>query len=386
MKLVLFLILTALPAKADELFEVHTNARALGMGGAFSSVVDNEESLWYNPAGIAKNGGFFWTIADPKIGLSNPTTALESFSNLGDSSTFASALDGLYGEPIWIGASGKTALIMPFFAAAYFYDVDASIIVDNPVSPTLTTNYITDTGFALGSGWSIAGVLQMGFAVKYISRSGVRKDWGSQTIADIVSGTGSPDTIFDSFTTVKGTGYALDYGMNLTIPTIVQPTLSFVWKNMGNTNFRVPAGEEAPPTEPQDMQLGASLLVDLPLIHVVPALEIRHLNDSEVQLAKKLHMGVEVGLPLLDLRAGLYQGYYTFGAGLDLGFLQLDAATWGTELGGYPGQFEGRRYMVQATLRIGFDFGFGSSVSSGGKGASGTGASRFGGKKLKQRR
>ncbi|MCB0350291.1 MAG: hypothetical protein KDD38_03850 [Bdellovibrionales bacterium] len=386
--------MTLTKAHAGELFEVHSNARAMGMGGAFAALVEDEESLWYNPAGIAKNGGIFWTIADPKVGLTDPTTALGIFSDLGSQSTFESALTDLGNAPIWIGASAKTSLIMPFFAAAYFYDVDVSMLSENPVSPSLTTNYIMDTGVALGTGWTMGGMLQVGFAAKYITRSGVRKDWGTQEIADIIAGTSSPDVIFDSFTQTTGVGYGFDFGMNIIVPTMVQPTVSFVWKNVGNTTFRAGLGEEAPPTEMQDMLVGASLLIDLPLIQIAPALEVRHLNDGDVQIGNKIHMGVEMGLPLIDLRAGLYQGYYTYGVGLNLGILKIDAASWGVELGGYPGQFESRRYMVQASINIGFDMGFGtggsngnSASSSGEGGKSGSGGGLFSGRrKMKQRR
>jgi hypothetical protein len=118
-----------------------------------------------------------------------------------------------------------------------------------------------------------------------------------------------------------------------------------------------------------------------------------------VQLGKKIHMGIELGLPLLTLRAGLYQGYYSYGVGLDLGLVQIEAASWGTELGEYPGQLESRRYMAQLTMRIGFDLGLkpggGSSSgkagsgSSGGAngGGSGGGSKGWGnGRKVKQRR
>lgn len=383
---------------AAEIYEVHSNARAMSLGGAYAALVSDEESLWYNPAGIARNGGFFWTIADPLVGISDPE-AMTQFADLGSAATFESTLNNVYGEPIWIGGRAKSSVIVPYFAAAYFYDVDGSIIVDNPVSPTMDTRYISDTGIAIGSGWSIGGLLQMGFAIKYIDRTGSIDTWDAATIASIVGGVQTPDVIFDSFSATQGTGYSLDYGMNLSLPGWVQPTVSFVWKNIGDTKFRPAAGEPAPPSAEDDMTIGGSLLVDLPLVSIAPVLEIRHLNEGTEPIMKKVHMGLELGLPLVDLRVGLYQGYYTAGLGLGLGFFDIEAATWGTELGGYPGQFESRRYMVQMTMRFGFDFGLGSGAGSGssasgggsgsssGKGGSGgSGSSRFGGRKLKQRR
>lgn len=392
---VFVILLLVLPAHATELFETHSNARAMGMGGAFVTLVEDDESLWYNPAGIANNGGVYWTIVDPRVGLSDPTV-LTTLTNLTDPLLFASTLDTLYGEPIWLGASAKTAFMAPYFAAAYYYDVDASILVDNPVSPTLETNYITDTGYAFGMGFGFGSVMQMGFAAKYVQRTGVRKTWGTQTIADIVAGNSSPNVIFDSFSAAQGVGYAFDYGLNLTAPTPVQPTLSFVWKNIGNTRFRPSLGSQAPPTEIQDMVVGGSLKLDFPIVNITPTFEVRQIDNADAQIGQKLHMGVEIGLPLIDIRAGLYQGYYSYGVGLNLGVLQIDAATWGTELGGYQGQLESRRYMVQATIRMGFDFGAapggkpsksGSSAgTSGGSNSDGFLGKFFGPKKPKMRR
>ena len=380
MKCFLFILLMSLPAKATEFFEVHTNARALGMGGAFITLVDTEEALFYNPAGIARNGGVFWTIADPKVGVSSldPDDILGPFEDLEDQATFEAALNELYGEPIWLGASAKTSIMLPFFAAAYFYDLDASIIADNPVSPTLETNYINDTGIAVGTGFTVGGILQMGFALKYITRTGVREKYGTQTIADIIGGD-DPSVIFDAFTETSGIGYSLDYGMNINLPGPVQPTISFVWKNIGDTSFRAAAGDPRPPSEPADMRVGASMLFDLPLVSIAPAIEIRQINQAgDEQIMKKVHMGVEIGLPIIDLRAGLHQGYYTAGVGVDLGLLQLDAATWGVELGGYPGQLESRRYMVQVSMRLGFDFGIGTNLSGDGTGAGASASGRTG--------
>jgi hypothetical protein len=349
-------------SQAAELFQTHHSARAYGMGGAYIPIIEDEEALFFNPAGISRNGGIFWTVADPGVGISG-VEALDSLTGLQGSSTdFAAALNDLYGKPVWIGGSAKSSVMLPFFAAAYFYDVDISFIAQNPSSPTLETNYITDTGYAIGTGFSMAGIFEMGFAARYITRTGDRITFGAADIATIVGG-GSTDVIFDEFEKT-GTGYAFDMGMNLTIPSPVKPTFSFVWKNIGNTSFRADAGEPKPPTIPQEMSIGAALGVHLPFVHLIPVLEYRFLNDSEMDLGQKLHLGVELGLPLIDLRAGLYQGYFSYGVGLDLGFISIDLANWSSELGGYAGQFESNRYMLQLALRIGLDLGLGGGGSS----------------------
>jgi hypothetical protein len=356
-------------ARADELFEMHINAREMGMGGAFISVVDDEESLWFNPAGIAKNNGIHWTILDPKVGISDPTD-LKTLSDLKDASQFQSTLNGLYGKPIWAGGGAKSAVIIPGFAFGYYYDADASILADNPVDPTLKVNYVTDTGFAVGTGFSVAEILQMGMAVKYIERTGVRATYGPDTIASIVAGSADPSTIFNNLNN-KGTGYSLDLGSNITVPSPIKPTFSLVWKDVGNTSFKpTVSGDPAPPTDPSDLRAGASVLIQVPFFHIIPAVEYRDILDNSIQMTDKLHLGVEVGLPLIDLRAGLYQGYLTYGAGFNLGLIDIDVASWGAEVGGAPGQLESRRYLAQVSLRLGFDWFGGGSKSSSSNGSS----------------
>jgi hypothetical protein len=125
----------------------------------------------------------------------------------------------------------------------------------------------------------------------------------------------------------------------------------------------------------------------VPLITITPSIDVEYVDQSSIQLGNKLHAGVEVSLPLIDLRAGLNQGYYTAGVGLNLLFAQIDIATYGVELGAYPGQLEDRRYVAQITFDFGFDPGSfgghgGGSSGDGGDGSGGSGS----GMRLKQRR
>ena len=62
MFIVLFILLLSFSSQAAD---IGLSARALGMGNAYTAVVDNGDAIFYNPAGLAKMGGFNWTIIDP---------------------------------------------------------------------------------------------------------------------------------------------------------------------------------------------------------------------------------------------------------------------------------------------------------------------------------
>lgn len=350
----LFFVLTVVvftnKALAVELVETFKSVRALGMGNAYSAIVDDSDALFYNPAGLARVSGYYWTIMDPYFGL-NGQEALETVNSLQGADP-QNQLASLYGKKLWAGGSGKTAIRVPGLAFAGYTGGEGKFALDNPAYPNLSLRFINDTGFAFGAGFS-AGFIQMGIAARRILRIGGDVPLGPGTLGAFDANT------LSSNVGNKGTGYGLDFGMNLTIPTPVAPTFSFVWKNMGYTAFTADtAGLDAPPLIRDEMILGFGLDIDAGLVAVRPAIDFKYANRYDLLLGMKTHLGLEFELPLVTVRGGFNQGYYTYGATLDMAFFKLDLASYGVELGEYPGQKEDRRYALQFSMELGFDFGF----------------------------
>ncbi len=369
-------------AEAFALFDANTSVRALGMGNAYFGVVKDADSLFYNPAGLARTTGYNWVIVDVKVGGSGEQI-LDTVEDIQDSDSFDETVRSLYGKSIWLGAGAKSAFSMPNFGIAVYDNLDASVLVENPVYPNLDINVINDFGYVLGASLPILPIFQMGIVLKHIQRTGSRVPFGASFVGSL-----DPDAITSNIEK-KGTGYGMDLGANFVTPGPIEAVFSFVWKNVGVTKYKADDLLEGPPSDVDEMSVGAAVNIDLPLLSISPAIDIRYLNQPELQMGKKLNLGVEIGLPLLDIRAGFHQGYYTLGAGVNLGLLRFDAATYGVELGEYPGQIEDRRYVAQLTLEFGFDPGSSGGIFGGGlRGGSGGGGSRsvWGGKRLKQRR
>ncbi len=369
---------TASTSFADPLPMGWTSVRALGMGNAYVSVVDNEDSLFYNPAGLARVSGVNWTVFDIGAGLNGPE-ALEAAMQLQKiKDEMASTINNLYGKKVWIGAGGKTAVTVPYFGAAGFATGEAGYFQQNPANPRLNLNYYFDYGVAFGSAIDfVPGILSVGLTARRVNRTGTTSILGPGSLATLDGAS------FESELKRRGTGYGVDFGATLRIPGPVSPAFSFVYRNLGDTAFSHDEGAGAPPSIKGEMIVGASMQISGPLITITPAFDYRYMNYAKVGTGKNINLGVEIDLPLIDLRAGLHQGYYTLGAGVSLGILRADVATWGVELGEYAGQHEDRRYMAQITFELGFDpgrFGFGSSSSSGGANKSGER------RRLKQRR
>lgn len=365
--------------RADELPMGYASARALGMGNAFTAVVRDADGLFYNPAAIATISGFHWTVMDPKVGINGTQTLtdLQSFSGA-TSSNVASRISKLYGHNIWLGGNAKTSLAAPYFAAAGFVNTEAAFKVTNPAYTTLNMNYYFDYGVALGTGFDmIPGLFKVGLAARRVNRTGTTLPLGPGKLADLNT------TTIQNELKSRGTGYGFDLGTLITLPGPVSPTVSFVYRNVGKTVFNHEEGAAAPPSIDSEMIVGAALLIRVPFFSLTPSFDYRYMEKSTEQTGKKINAGIEVGLPLIDIRAGIHQGYYTAGVGLNLGLLRADVATYGVEIGAYPGQLEDRRYVAQVAFEIGFDPG---SLGFGGDGSGGSGGGRGGGSRLKRRR
>ena len=335
-------------ASAEEIYQVHKSIRSLGMGGAGVAATYNSDMIFINPAFMADAKGMNFTMMDPYVGLSG-LDILDQAQNVQNAGDFSTTMQQFYGSPAWLGGGAKAAAIFPHFGLAYYTDVDASLRLDNPVFPELQLNVVQDYGLALASGFHINKNITAGATIKQIHRKGVRETYRASTIGEL-----NPDQIFGNLDNA-GTAYSADLGVNLLLDSNTNATMSFVWKDVGTTKFRVDSGATPPPSDPDEMIVGFAATIDGGLFSITPALDFRGLNRNDVPIGKKVNLGVELGLPLLDLRAGFHQGYYTLGAGLNVGLLRVEAATYGVELGEYPGQLEDRRYLLQIALEFGVD-------------------------------
>ena len=88
------------------------------------------------------------------------------------------------------------------------------------------------------------------------------------------------------------------------------------------------------------------------------AIEYKFVTTPNEDFSKKIHLGTEASFGLIDLRAGLNQGYLTYGAGIDLWFIEADAAFYTSELADAAGQLKNDREVYSLTLRLDFDQSF----------------------------
>jgi hypothetical protein len=374
-------------AHANETSTLNSTVRGLGMGDAFTAVADDDSSLFYNPAGLARVRGLNWKIFDLDAGTSG-VSAYSKIKNLngGSGSNFANSIDSLYGEHVWVGAGGESIFTMPMLGVGVYDHASTLIQINNPVYPQVHTRIINDYGYIMCAGVPLSPFLHVGADLKYIKRTGSDLTAGPSFLADLQSSKITDDL------TGWGVGYGADLGATFILPApFFSAAFSAAWKNVGGMTFKSNSGTDIP-SEPNNITLGSALDFDLPLVSVRPAVDLVYLNDANLQFTRKINFGVEVGLPIISLRGGFHEGYYTAGFGMNMGLFRVDAATYGVELGDYPGQIEDRRYVLQFTMKLGV--GNFSATGNDKKNANGTtkdssssdSDSIWGGKRLKQRR
>lgn len=352
-------------AEAAELRSFGQNIRALGMGGVRLTTGEDAAVLLWNPAGLRLSEGMRLDIFNLGLGT-NGYQNYQTFTQMGTIHGLED-LTPLYGKPLNVGVNGYAAMSFPNMGFAVFDEGWTDIKFNNPAFPELNVAYYNDYGYALGGAFGV-GPVSFGVSVKRITRSGGYKTIGAEMLD------GFDTSTVTSMFTDEGVGYGLDLGVLLRAPAPFNPTLSIAWQNVGHTEFQLSKGTITPPGIRDNVVLGATIDGDVGLAGFAAGVEYRHVGLPGEQLGKKIHMGAELSLLNLDLRAGFYQGYTTYGVGLDLFLVQLDAALYSAERGAYPGQTPDQRINVGLSASFGFDPDF-NLISFGGKG-----------RKLKQRR
>ncbi|MDZ4677997.1 MAG: hypothetical protein SGI74_10890 [Oligoflexia bacterium] len=357
--LLLFTCLTT-TATANEIVENWQSARAMALGNAYTAIVSDKDALFYNPAALNKIRGLHLTLLDPAIA----SDALNGYQLYKDftGSNYSTAIRNFYGKQIWAGISDSLAFSMPNFAIAGYSYTNFFLNLHNPAYSNVTFSATSDYGIIGGMGASLlpGDALRLGFAIKRVTRYGGRVTLGPSTLATL------SNSELTSLIAVSGTGYGLDGGLLIELPAPASPTFSLVWQDIGQTRFTPTTGLRAPPALDNNAVAGYSMLFDWTLIKFRPSFEYRHINLQNEQGGKKIHLGAELTLLNIDIRGGVNQGYLSYGVGVDLKYIRVDASSWGTELDTYAGQREDRRYMVQFTLDLNFNPTFGTDNNASG--------------------
>ena len=372
LRLGLYFILTFVAgayASAQELFEYNQSVRALGMGGA--RVLDETDAtmIYWNPAALSQISGIRWNLFNVNLGVPDAKTITDL---QGGSVSSLSSLAPYYGKNISLRLAGDSTFAIPYFGIGAYAQAMTNLVLHNPAFTNLNMTYLYDQGYIIGGALPIGPALSVGVSLKRAIRTGGTGSIGASTLA---SATGSSFlTNLQSTFTATGAGWGSDLGILWKPPLPLNTAFSWSWLDAGMTTFYPTSSNSTPVRIDNNMIFNVNSHADFMGFGFAAGLEYRHIMNQPVQLGKKVHMGLELSMPLVDVRAGFYQGYTSYGIGADLWVIHLDAAQYTIEKGVYPGQTPDNRYEISLSMQMGFDANFGLTDLGGKR------------RKLKQRR
>ncbi len=355
-KVVLTLILLmALPsfAAASEMNHFFEGVRPLGMGGAFTAVADDENALFYNPAGLAKVESWGMALANPLIESSESN--LEFYEDYDDTDTDSTAevlnlLRDYMGQNSHFRGAVFPHVVMKNFAIGILGQGKGNIKIDNPAYPELNVEAMVSVSGHMGYSFSLLEEkLLVGVGAKYMSVGFLNQ---SYTADDIASSTFDDDLEDDL---LEGSGFGFDLGVMYKLPLPLKPTLGLTVLNVGEVDLADDAGG-AVGTLPQQINAGVSVATEfgeegwIEVIGAADYMDITNELSEDDDMYKRLHFGVEAKIPVIAVRAGIYQGYGSFGATVDFKLIKLDYANYASEVGSYAGSNADRRHVVQLSL------------------------------------
>ncbi len=348
----LFLLVTVVGVCAEEYPTLHRGVRPLGMGGAFTAVADDENALFYNPAGLSNIDTLQLGIFNPLIEVSENTIDMyydsqdTDFEDTGEVTDF---LRDYVGEH----QHGRVALlphvgfnirdygIMVAGLAQATLDMD----VRNPVWPEAHVDAVYEYGLLAGVGLKVPITgLRAGATVKFISRHSLDEVYTATDIAD----DDFDQELEDDMESGSGIGFDLGAIYRMPFLEIIDLDLGLTVQNLPEMDM----GDAKPLETQTNVGLAATKsFAGFDLVAALDYMDLTNSYDEDEDPAKRLHMGAEVRLPkILSVRAGLNQGYYTAGATVDFRIVRFDVATYGEEVGAHAGQREDRRYIAQMTI------------------------------------
>lgn len=348
---VVFFLVVYSASYAADISRHFTGIRPLGMGGAFTAVANDENALFYNPAGLDRVEKFSFALINPYAQVGeNGLDAFEDFSDadMDKTSEVADVLRKHMGKNINLKVAAMPYFVKHRFGLSLLGQAEANFEARNPAFPEMKVDTKASGSVNVGYGRQVLksklkdrGEFRVGFGLKFVHMERLSRIY---TSADIASNN-FEDTLDDDL--MKGSGLGFDLGTMYTFNTKFKPTVALAVNDFTDTDMG-DAGEI-----PQTLNFGVSATHKLAFVDLTAAFDWRDITanageDSDV--FKRLHMGLEAKMPILTLRTGLYQGYGSFGASINFKLLKLEYANYAEELGSFAGQKVDRRHVAQISL------------------------------------
>jgi hypothetical protein len=334
---------------------LYRSAYFLGRGDTGISLADEEDAIFYNPAGIALGKGIYkkTTLLSPQVEVSESTRDLTRRLAVERNDAVETVLDQV-GKPNHAGYQNFTGLVLRRAAlgaiASGGVDVLASKSPEYGGLEIVQAAAVQNVGLTFSLAEAFWGdKLLLGVTGKYLTRG---KGYLEASAADAEAAQAQLDdqANFLGF----GEGGGADVGLMLRGGGHTNPSFGITVNDVGDTQIE--------PSEETKLDLDVKQTVNVG-VSVEPGTrtsKFRLLADYRDALGAvhdnprlKTHLGAELTvLDAVGVSTGLSQGYPCFGLYLDLYFLRADFGTYTEELSEHAGRRPDTRYFGR--IKIGF--------------------------------
>lgn len=360
----------------------YVSPRAMGMGDAFVANASDYTALFYNPAGLARRDSGQINLSIEAGGTPIFTDFYKDIDELqkrtfaNDSEKFTAYSDFLqkyYGKSFMVRAGLLEAIwARPGWAVGFIpLDLTIEYQVRNQVSPALNLRAFADTTLAYGYGDDLRGVLpgrlSWGTTIKFVNRGYANKQVNAlDLVAD--SKTLKTEDLRDGYTVDADLGLLYSpvvpsEGL-LSIFQLAKPTFGFVARNIADYGFGQSlklinkTKVEAPEKLHRVFDVGAKF--EYPSLWIFSGrgeVDFRDFGHPNFSWRRSFHLGFEFDWTVSswwkgNYRIGVNQGYPTLGLSALLTVFNLDAVTYGEDVGSYDSPKENRVYMVKANIDL----------------------------------
>ncbi|MCM2277217.1 MAG: hypothetical protein NDJ89_04020 [Oligoflexia bacterium] len=359
--------LTALSGSAhsawgmEQIIRPYQSVRSAAMGGLRTTTGKYEENFFGNPARMLANPKSRVTIFDFMAEINSGV--IDNIGELTDSSSFYGAVGATAGtnnhvrlQMTWPSfffplRGGKSALGVGLIMSMQgdlnlrrSYELKPDVLMDFGPAVTYAQKFLPNDALGVGVTMHAAYRLQSDIS-----------------IFDLIKGKSF------SVDSSGSQGAHIDFDLGATYLLPIQPfkeidfSASASVNNLLGGNYAnlpvspIPGIGLKPRPQPRTLGLGLSLHKDAHgrMKDTTVALEVNDIGNSNGgSFYRLLHLGGETHYGVLALRAGLSQGYFAGGLGLNLKVFNLDLATYGEEMTLNPGGMEDRRYSLKLSFQI----------------------------------
>lgn len=333
------------------------------MGDAYTTLADDESTLFYNPALLGHHDGLSVYALNVGVGAPDVWKDSDKFDNVSDDPVEIAG--DFMNYPVHVHLSSVPGLKLENFGISFLYNLELNVLLYNQVHPFMEIDYRYDRGFVAGYAHSLgsgkAGQLSIGGSVKYISREGLYNRYSllGTEILDAISSDDNENLkdIATSLGLGKDSAWGVDLGLDYRSEfSGGKYAAGIVVQDVADTRFRDESNPDAQiPDQDMAVSLGSSYTFSFgSLLDLTFSADLQQINKG-LPFERLVHFGTMIDLPVIDIMAGYNKGGFSYGLELDVFFMKLFAGVYRSDIGPKEKSVKSKRMLVYLSL---MDFSF----------------------------